>query len=287
MAKLRLVAGCIVLAVLLSPVVSWGQVVRLTLPSGLVVSADHFVGKPDYPAILLLPGFLQTRLAPPMSSLGRALADEGYTVLIPTLSLGYSHRNQTLECEAVHKHTMSGDTAEVSFWIGWLNKQSTQPLILIGHSSGSNVILNYIANKPAKKIRGAILISVVPTKIHRAEYLRARMDVANPMTARELRQYSLTYCQHNYLSTAAGYLSYAAWDSDMVLAMLHKVKIPMQIIIGDADKVFPPGWKEQLVQAYPSLVIIKGTGHFFEDMHEFDLLDQVNSILNQWRGVSS
>jgi len=156
MAKLGRVARLIGWGLLLFPVFACAQVVQLALPSGLAVTADYYAGKPDYPRILLVPGFLQTRLAPPMSTLGRALADEGYTVIIPSLSLGYSHRNQTLECEAVHKHTMHGDTAEVAFWISWLNQQSKQPIVLIGHSSGSNVILNYIADKPAKNILGEI-----------------------------------------------------------------------------------------------------------------------------------
>lgn len=258
------------------------QVVQLTLPSGVVVTADYYAGKRDLPRILLLPGFLQTRLAPPMSSLGRSLADEGYTVLVPNLSLGYSRRNQTLDCEAVHKHNMGSDTAEVGFWINWLNKQSKYPLVLIGHSSGSNIILNYITNQPAHNIRGAILTSIVSSRTHIIDFQRARDDLKRS-GADNLHQYSLAYCHNNYLSTARDYLTYARWGNDMIVSKLHQAKKPVQIIIGGADQLFASGWKEQLVNSFPGVVVIPGSGHFFEDMHELDLLDQVNAILNKWR----
>lgn len=280
------VSGClpriILWGLLCFPVLAYSQVVQLTLPSGIVVTADYYPGKRDLPQILLLPGFLQTRLAPPMSSLGRSLADEGYTVVVPNLSLGYSRRNQTLDCEAVHKHNMTSDTAEISFWINWLNKQSKLPVVLIGHSSGSNILLNYLANKPAPNIRGAILTSIVATKTHIQAFRKAREDLKHS-GPKELHQYSLAYCQNNYLSTASDYLSYAQWSNDMIISKLRQARTPVQIIIGGSDQLYAAGWKEQILNTFPGTVLIPGSGHFFEDMHELDLLDQVNATLTRWR----
>lgn len=283
MAESGWVTRCIAAILILLPLFAQAGVVHFPLPSGPLVSAQYQSGRPDYPAVLLLHGFLQTRDAPPMSSLGQALADAGYTVLMPTLSLGYSQRNQSLACEAMHKHTLQDDTAELAFWVNWLNKNSKRPIVLIGHSNGSAVIMHYIAQHPARNIQGAILASIVPMKVDAVEYQHARKDkTASAQSG--LHKYRLSYCQYSYLSTATGYLSYAALDEHRVLAELHQAKVPLHLIVGGADQVFAAGWEKRLVTAFPSTIVIPGSGHFFEDGYEFSLLDQVQAILSKWRG---
>ena len=281
MTRINWMLGCVLILLGVLPVVAQARMVQFTLPSNLVVTAQYHAGHPDKPAVLLLHGFLQTRDVPPMSTLGQSLADAGYTVLMPTLSLGYSQRNQSLACEAMHTHTLQNDTAELSMWVDWLDKNSHGPIFLIGHSNGSAVVMNYIAQRPAKSIQGAILTSVVPIKIDPVEYQHA-LDDKTQSSAAALKKYRISFCQHSYLSSAAGYLSYARLSEATILAKMRKAKKPFQIIIGSADQVFSPDWERQLKTAFPSTIVISGAGHFFEGSYEFALLDQVQLVLNKW-----
>ena len=173
MPKLNGVVKCFGVILLLWPLCGQAELIRLTSAANLLVTAQYHQGRSGYPAILLLHGFLQTRDTPPMSALGQSLADAGYTVLMPTLSLGYEGRSQSLDCAAVHKHTLDEDTAELELWTNWLHTRFNLPVILIGHSNGSAVILNYIADHPDKNVQGAILTSIVPMKVNKDEFRRA------------------------------------------------------------------------------------------------------------------
>lgn len=279
MPKWRGVVKCFGAILLLWPIWAQAELIRLTSPSNLLVTAQYQPGQPGYPAILLLHGFLQTRDSPPMSTLGQSLADAGYTVLMPTLSLGYEGRSQSLDCAAVHKHTLNEDMAELGLWTEWLHTRSNLPIILIGHSNGSVIILNYIASHPDKNVHGAILTSLVPMKKNRDEFRRAQH--VNKKNA--LHEYSLSYCQHSYISTVTGYLSYASLDTKKMLAKLRGSKVPVQIIIGGDDQIFMPGWGKKLKHYFPSTIVIPQAGHFFYDEAEFLLFDRVQDILRKWR----
>lgn len=274
---------CAIGIIAMLPSAVQAQIVQLSLPSRLVVTAQYQQGQLDKPVILLLHGFLQTRDSPPMSLLGQSLADAGYTVLLPTLSLGYSLRNQSLACEAMHSHRLQDDVAELALWVDWLNKNAKRPLILIGFSSGSAVVMNYIASQPAKNIRGAILVSPAPVKKDASEY-KGALAQRTPSTQQAVHRYRLAFCQYSYFSTETGYLSYAAMDERLVLARLRHAKVPVQIIIGGADRVFTPDWGKQLTLASPSIKVVPEADHFLEDGAEFALLEHVQSTLTQWQG---
>ncbi|MEQ1668893.1 MAG: hypothetical protein ABL868_10605, partial [Sulfuriferula sp.] len=55
------------------------EVVQASLPNKLAVLADYRAGQADKPAVILVHGFLQTRLALPVSGLAQTLAEAGYT----------------------------------------------------------------------------------------------------------------------------------------------------------------------------------------------------------------
>ena len=93
---------------------SRAETVEVKLPSGIIASADFHQGITSQPAILLLHGFLQTRLSPPISTLANNLASKGYTTLSPTISLGINKRKQSMSCEMVHTHTMNDEVAELA-----------------------------------------------------------------------------------------------------------------------------------------------------------------------------
>lgn len=140
--------------VLLLPMQSaLAETIEAKLPTGIIATADFRAGQPSRPAILLLHGFLQTRHAPPVSSLANTLADQGYTVLTPTLTLGINRRSKSLACEAVHAHDLESDVGEIGFWVNWLAGMGLRDIVLIGHSSGSLQILEYLVKTPSPAVR--------------------------------------------------------------------------------------------------------------------------------------
>lgn len=67
--------GVFALSALLLPVQhATAETVEAKLPVGITATADFRAGKPSRPAVLVLHDFLQTRHAPPMSSLANTLA---------------------------------------------------------------------------------------------------------------------------------------------------------------------------------------------------------------------
>ncbi|BBO99797.1 alpha/beta fold hydrolase [Sulfuriferula nivalis] len=255
------------------------EVIQVRLPSKLMVSADYRLGSPDKPAVILVHGFLQTRLALPMSGLAQALNDAGYTVVVPTLSEGYNLRNKTVACEAPHRHNMVTDSNEVQFWVEWLAQRTQQPIVLIAHSSSANVVLSYVSEHPDRLVRQAILVSVVPIRANPDELAR----VLRAPESSGLSSYTMAYCQHNYLSTRADYLSYAVWDEDKIIHTLSQAKVPVKVLIGSMDKVFPVGWGTRLQHDFPGTDVVSGAGHFFDGTAEFDLDDRVLAILKSLR----
>lgn len=271
------------LAMLAWPLLARADVVEIKLSSGVVATAEYRTGQAGKPALLLLHGFMQTRDSPPMNRLADALADAGYTVLVPTLSLGVTRRAKSLSCEAVHKHTLEDDMQELSHWVDWLGKRAHRDIVLVGHSSGAKDVLAYAVGKPDARVNKVILVSIAFPHVDHAEYARSRAEKApGESRAAPLRRFTIAYCKGNYVSSTPAYLSYASWDGDRIVARLNEVKVPAFVIIGDKDAVFLPEWGERLRKTRVPVDVVKGAGHFFDGEHEFELFDRVDAIL---RGV--
>lgn len=257
------------------------ETVEAKLPSGIIATADFRTGQPARPAVLLLHGFLQTRHSPPMSSLANTLADQGYTVLTPTLTLGINRRAKSLACEAVHTHDLESDIGEIGFWVDWLTGKGLRDIVLIGHSSGSLQILEYLAKVPSLAVRKTILTSLIPIisdrseRQHTLDLLRKKPKAAEQGLAR----YTLAYCRKSYAAPPRAYLSYATVDADRVLANLGKISVPVEVIVGATDTTMDAGWPENMRGRGVPVTIIEKTGHFFDGAQEFDLTDKVDALL--------
>ncbi|MDD5329361.1 MAG: alpha/beta fold hydrolase [Sulfuricella sp.] len=260
----------------------WAETVEQRLPGGTIAAAEWRAGQPAKPAVLLLHGFLQTRQAPPMSRLAGTLADQGYTVLAPTLSLGIDRRAQSLACEAVHAHTLEGDVAEVGLWVSWLAGKGYRTIVLVGHSFGSEQILRYVAQRPDVAVKKAILTSLVPLHSDGAERREAVAQIkSRPQT---LGRFTLAYCHKNYAAPPAAFLSYAAEDASVTLNLLRKTQVPAEVILGGADTAMDKGWPGKVGSSGARLAVIAHAGHFFDGEQEFDLADTVGATLAAMAG---
>lgn len=258
--------------------------VEAKLPSGTIATADYRAGQPSRPAILLLHGFLQTRHAPPMSRLADTLADQGYTVLSPTLSLGIDRRSQSLACEAVHTHTINDDVAEIGFWTNWLAGNGHKSIVLIGHSTGSKQILLYVAQQPNAAVKKAILTSLIADDSDDKER-RSAIAQLKKQTSNEppLGRFTLSYCKKNYAAPPRAFLSYVELDAGKTLGLLGKARVPLEIVLGGADATMDKGWPEKIRSRGMPVAVIENAGHFFDGEQEFDLADKVETVLKTLR----
>ena len=259
--------------------------VRIVVRPGIDASAEYAPGASGKPAVLLVHGFLQTRDFPTVATLANALADAGYPTLAPNLSLGIPNRAQSLACEAVHQHTMEGDSAEIAQWVGWLKARGHQRIVLIGHSFGSLNILAYLSGKPDPAVRGFIGASLIEAQTderRRAELLatlRERMRADNAALVRA----PLSFCKA-YTATPASLLSYLQWDRQRTLAALAAHHDKAFLVMGGADERLSARWLEALGKAGARVKVIGGASHFLDGEHEFDLIDATLSHLALFDG---
>lgn len=252
-------------------------VVQQTLPNRLEVLAEYRKGSPEKPAILILHGFLQTHEFPTIHRLTGSLADEGYTVLAPNLSLGVTHRKQSLACEAIHSHTLKDDVREIDAWVQWLKARHSGPIVLIGHSFGSIEILAYLSARPDPAISRFIGVSIVESRLKLSPAER-RTLVAE--LRREAKQASLKLVSHQFSfcqkfqATPQSLLSYLDWTPQKVLESAAALTTPSLFIMGGRDDRLGAGWVDHL-KLKSRVEVIAGANHFMDGEHEFDLLDAV------------
>ncbi|MBI3776248.1 MAG: alpha/beta fold hydrolase [Gammaproteobacteria bacterium] len=262
----------------IAPTSAGASIETATLTNHFIASAEYRPGQSSKPAVLVIHGFLSTRNFLTVLNLTTALADSGYTVLAPNLSLGVNMRDVSLACEAIHMHTLADDLAEINFWVEWLVSHGHKTIVLLGHSVGSLHGLLYtleFKNPAVKKLiatslvdmESVISVAVSQAQIKKAQALLKRND-------NTLASYQLSYCK-KYVAPPKAFLSYASWTGQSVLHALAKTSVPVEVILGGSDSRIGAAWPKQLRNAGVNLHVIPGANHFFSNEHEFDLLDSV------------
>jgi len=257
--------------------------VESRLPSGVIADAEFWAGEPRAPAVLMVHAFLQTRSFPTLYRLAESLSERGNTVLAPTLTLAIGRRAKSLPCEAVHPHSMEDDVREIGHWVRWLVARGYREVVLVGHSSGAIQALAYIAATPHPAVKKVIAIGLAEMRVADAAQRRARTETAaGPGLGRAsgLGIYSLSYCD-NYVAPPAAFRSYAEWSNARILAALGQARASVEVIIGTSDSHMAANWPEQLRAHGAQVTLGPGAGHFFDDEHEFALVDGLVHSLQQ------
>jgi len=258
--------------------------ISLNIKNNISATASYSAGNKSKPAVLLLHGFLVTRNNATLKNLTTAIHDEGYTTLAPTLSLGIDKRKQSLACEAIHTHTMDGDTSEIKLWVQWLIKNGHKKIILLGHSFGSLNMLVFLKQHPSPEISYAIATSLIDI-----EHAIGKQSVTDQLKEaysqikknnKSLQEYKISYCK-KFISTAETFVSYAKWNKKHILSLLKSIKTPVHIIMGEKDQRMEKKWPATLSRHGTIVDIIPGANHFFSDEFEFELHDQVLNTLNK------
>lgn len=257
--------------------------VREKLPSGRYGVATYHQADLSKPAILVLHGFLSTHNFNTVMGIAELLAEDGNTVLAPTMTLGINARQGGLSCDAIHTHTLEEDLEEIRFWATWLSNRGHKHIVLIGHSSGSLELLAYLNKNPHPAVKKLIATSLVyidgfnPTVLVVQQIAAAQQK--HRQGDRSLQSYTLSYCRGNFLAPPYVYLSYTAWNRERVLTALKQSPVPVSIIMGGKDERFQDSWVQGLQQTGAEVIIIPGATHFFDSHHEFDLHDVILSQL--------
>lgn len=269
---------CLLISVF--PAAAHAELVQQLMRRGIPANAEYLSGERNKPAVLLLHGFLQTREFSTVTTLARGLHDEGYTVLSPTLSLNIPGRKQSLACEAIHKHSLDDDVAEIGRWVRWLKSRGHPTIVLIGHSYGSMQLLAYLSARPDAAVKGYLGTSLIEAQVGSVDRASLIAQLENRVATRQraLVNQPLSFCR-KYPSTPEGLLSYVRWDQARVLASLKQSPVGVQLIMGDSDELMGGGWLKALQHVQTPMVIVKGANHFMDGAHEFDLLEHALTYL--------
>lgn len=262
-------------------------IVEQAVSPGVNASAEFLVGERGKPAVLLLHGFLQTRDFPTVATLARGVHDAGYTVLVPTLSLRIPSRRQSLACEAIHRHGLDDDVAEIAVWVGWLKAQGYSDIVLLGHSFGSMQLLAYLSARPDPAVRAFIGTSLVEAQIGKTprQALIADLEQRVERGQRALVTQPLSFCR-KYVSSPGSLLSYARWDQARTLKALRQSPVEVKLIMGDADNILGRGWLTALEHIRVPMVVVRGANHFMDGEHEFDLLEHTLAFMEKRKARS-
>lgn len=279
-------ARLLLLLLLTSPVQA--QTVTLKLPSlNLTAESDYVVGQKNKPAVLILHGFLTTNKFHTVTAITSALQQEGYTTIAPTLTLDISQRQNSLKCNSIHTHTLEKDILEITDWVHFLHGEGHKNIVLIGHSSGSQELIEFLNIHPEISIEAAIFTSLFYFKgdelgtVER-EVSAAKQDLANNQDSP--KKYSFLFCKNNYHAVPESFLSYLKLDRAYTLNSLKKLSIPTYTIMGGADKRYQEvgeNWLTELRETGTHVYTIKGANHFFSNQYEFDLQDAIIEIISR------
>jgi pimeloyl-ACP methyl ester carboxylesterase len=252
--------------------------VELVLPNKLTARADFRKGDPGKLTVLLLHGFLQTYEFPTIHRLIDGLSGAGYSVLAPTLTLGVTHRRQSMACEAIHTHTMGEGAKELAVWVDWLKARKPSSIVLVGHSFGSVETLAYLSEHPDPLVKKLIGVSAVEGRLKVDGSMRDRVIKETRMLVKEKDKHLITqqfsFCK-KYRATPVSMLSYLEWTPQRIIAEAGRLQIPSTFIMGSRDDRLGPSWIDQLQKTKSKVRVIEGANHFMDGDFEFDLLDNV------------
>ncbi len=285
--SISFILKCLSISLLCASIPAQAVTVAQKIPSlSLTAEANYMLGEEDKPAVLILHGFLTTNQFHTITSIANFLHSEGFSTLAPTLTLNISQRRNLLRCNSLHTHTLERDTMEIDYWIQWLQAQGHEKIVLIGHSSGSLNLLEYLATKkPENVISSTIFTSLFYLNGEELGIIPDEVESARMLLKNRINKpgsYHFLFCNDQYYATPQSFLSYLKLDRAYTTQALNTIKTPSYTIIGGADKrLHKVGreWLNELESTPTNLIIIEGANHFFSNEYEFDIQDTILHIL--------
>jgi dienelactone hydrolase len=281
-------AGLLFLLLFGVPLTPQAQDVSISLNQHkLTANANYTKGDTSKPAVLILHGFLTNNKFHTITAMEDILQMEGYTTLSPILTLGINNRRDPLTCSSIHTHTLQQDMSEIDQWVNWLTQQGHRQVILLGHSSGSQQLLEYLVNYPASPVVSSIFTSSFylygkELGSKESEIQQAKNDLETGYT--QPRKYNFLFCNNNYNATAESFLSYQTITRQRILSTLKQLKIPHYTIMGGDDERYGKvgrSWLDEQQAAGTELHVVEQANHFFSSDSEPKLQEALIKILTK------
>jgi len=257
---------------------TWAEPVELVLSGKLTANAEYRPPEAGKPTVLLMHGFLQTHEFPTIHRLTEGLASAGYGVLAPTLTLGVTHRKQSLACEAIHTHTMNEAAKEIAAWVDWLKARRTKSIVLMGHSFGSVLTLAYLSKNHEPAVRKMIGVSAAEGRMKvegpSRDSLIKQTRVLVRANDKRLLVHQFSFCQQ-FRATPSSMLSYLEWTPERIIREAGRLPMSTTFVMGSRDDRLGPNWINDLRKTKAQVRVIEGANHFMDGDFEFDMLDTV------------
>ena len=214
------------------------------------------------------------------------LAERGIASLAPTLSLGQDNRGGFLACAPELTPNHAAALEEIDHWVGYLDRQGWQSVVVVGHSRGGAQVAWYQASVRNPLV--AELVLLAPMAWRQSEIaatydaqstvpLTAVLEAAEQSSRQRIGPYRLLRC-NNVLAPPSTFLSYYGDGIPKhTPVILRNVSVPVRVFLGTEDKV--TRWSDEdrqllATQTNVAIINIDGAGHFFRDLYLDDVVDQ-------------
>ncbi|MBL8575170.1 MAG: hypothetical protein JNM13_15955 [Hyphomicrobiaceae bacterium] len=137
--------------------------VGVTQPVGSQVAVGDFVrpatANATSPVIVFLHDAMSHHDAKPIARMRAALAERGFTVLTPTLTLSIDRRNAPFDCRLVHTHRLGDGVSELDLWVAALRQAGYRNIWVGGIGLGANVAARFLRNSAKDAtVTGGVLV---------------------------------------------------------------------------------------------------------------------------------
>lgn len=227
-------------------------------------------------------------------NLQKLFKEKGYSTLAINLSLGLNNRHGMYVCKDTHHHSYTDAADEIGAWIGWLKKQGSKPVILLGHSRGGAETALYVAERDNPLVKALILLApdtretndATAYQEHYKKPLAPILEKAQKLVKEGrgstlLDHTDFLYCPDTTI-TVDTFVSYYGPDPRLDTAyLIAKIKKPTLVVIAGNDEVIVNNKKFALLADTKHIQIqaIAGADHFFRDLSTDDAVDTIDAFL--------
>jgi len=245
-------------------------------------------------AVLITHGMLAHRDMEALVYLRSLLKEKGYNTLAIDLSLGLNNRHGMYDCKVTHRHRQTDAAGEIGAWVGWLKKQGTKRVAVLGHSNGGAQTAFYAAERDNTSIRAAMLMAPATrdnndAAAYQKRYQKplapvlekAQKQVNEGKGATVLTHTDFLYCPDTSV-TADAFVSYYGPGRLDTPSLLPKIKKPTLVIVAGNDDIVVGLDKKVKPLADGKRVqmkVIDGADHFFRDLFADDAVEAIDTFL--------
>jgi pimeloyl-ACP methyl ester carboxylesterase len=247
-------------------------------------------------AVLLVHDTLGHGRMETMSALQDSLRDLGINSLAITIGLGMDRRHGMFDCALEQDHRHEDAVDEIASWVQWLKEKGAASITVAGHGRGANQVALYAINRLDKAVKRAVLMAPLMQTEQKAE-ADYRRRFGQPLRQELAKAEELVANEHgNQLVAVPGFLScqkaqvtagafanyYGANAKFQTTNLLHSIKIPVLLAVGDAD----PGLND-IKAAEPefagiktvTLAVLPGADQDFRDAGADELAKKIKDFI--------